>query len=315
MRDFLMRYQNPCVQLVLVLTLFLPAINGQAQSTADPVVISSSEMEVSRSEFNSDFRIALRMLAADQGIALGNQPEAQIERLRKQYLNQRSAELALVQEAHSRGILVSDEEVIAQAAEYRDKINADTSLDEPLDNARLLELVREKQLVKSLTKELLEEIVVSSGDVLVLYHDANYLRRPEQVCLRQILVEDEPTARDLLTRLENGADFESLARESSTDSNTAAKGGDMGCFARAGNKARSEFEKAAFEAEINELTGPVKSELGYHVLLVYERRPSYAPTLNQAYDEIEQELRHEKLPQKLLEVQGKSGIENFPDRI
>jgi parvulin-like peptidyl-prolyl isomerase len=287
-----------------------------AQQSPDPVVIELGEHQVSLSEFNATFRVALRMLAAQQGIGIGNQDAGTIERLRNQYLGQRANELALLQEARQRGITAPDTDVLAQTAEMRERISADESTDEVLDEVRLLELVREKQMVALLSEQLLDEIVVRPGDVVVLHHDIQEeIKRPEQICLRHIVLEDEAKANVLITQLNGGADFAELAKANSTDAKTADNGGDMGCFAREGLIARSEFEKAAFNASLNELTGPVKSEFGYHLLVVYKRIAAHVPTLNEAFAELEQEIRHERLPQKLMEIRDASGVKTYPERL
>ncbi len=304
------------LQLQLLFCLGLFSLAVLAQQGDNPIVIQSETIEVSKSDFDADFRVALRMLAAQQGIALGEQAPEVIERLRTQYLTQRGGELVLVEEAERRGLTVSDAAVIAQAAELSEKINADASVNETLDQATLLEIVRHKHLVQALSEQLLDEIVVRPGDVVVLHHDMQEeLRRPEQICIRHILVEDESTANDMISRLNDGGDFQTLAAEFSIDPKTANQGGDMGCFEKEGNFTRSEFERVAFESDSDEITGPVQSEFGFHVLVVYERRDSYIPTLSQVFDELEQEIRHERLPEKIMEIQDAKRVEVFPDRI
>lgn len=295
--------------------LILIQANAYAQSS-DPIVIELADTKVSLSEFEATFNVSVRMLAAQQGIPLGNQDESVIERLRSQYLGQRANELAMVQEATNRGITVADTTVLAQAEEMREKILSDTSITEPLDDVRLLALLRDKQRVAILSEQLLEEIVVRPGDVVVLHHDIqDEIKKPEQICLRQIVVDEETTANQLMAELENGGDFIGIAKQHSTDSKTAEKGGDMGCFSREGQIARSDFERAAFAASLNELEGPVKSDFGYHLLTVYKKIPAHVPTLNEVFDELKQEIRHERLPTKLMEITENSGVEIYPENL
>jgi peptidyl-prolyl cis-trans isomerase C len=299
--------------LVLMGCLFNTSITLAQQST-DPVVIEIGDKKVTLSEYDATFSIALRMLAAQQGISIGNQDQSTIDRLRTQFLGQRANELALLEEADRRNIVAVDEEVIAQVAETKEKISADTSNNEPLDNLRLLEMIRDKQRVALLSTQLLAEVVVRPGDVIVLHHDlAEDIQRPEQICLRHIVVAEESQANDLLGQLNSGADFGSLAKSHSTDKKSAEKGGDMGCFAKEGLIPRSDFERASFKASLNDLSGPVKSEFGYHLLIVYKRIPAHTPTLNEMYDELENEIRHEKLPQKLMEIRDASGVKTYPE--
>ena len=301
---------------LVIIACVVASTGSHAQQASDPVVIELGEQNVSLSEFNATFRVAVRMLAAQQGIGIGDQDAGTIERLRTQYLGQRANEMVLTKEAERRGIIAQDPDVLAQASEIREKITADTSTDEALDEVRLLELVRDKQLVALLSTQLLDEIVVRPGDVVVLHHDIQEeIMRPEQICLRHIVVEDEARANELLAQLNQGADFSSLAKANSTDNKTAQNGGDMGCFAKEGMIARSDFERAAFSASLNELTGPVQSEFGFHLLVVYKRIAAHVPTLNEVFEELEQEIRHERLPEKLMEIRDASGVKTYPERL
>lgn len=307
---------NSFFNILNYLFLFLCIqVNVYAQASV-PIVIEVGEQNISLTEFDATFNVAVRMLAASQGIPLGNQDDSVIERLRSQYLGQRANELAMVQEAVNRNISVDDAAVLAQTAEMREKILSDTSMTDPLDDARLLDIMRDKQMVANLSDQLLEEIVVRPGDVVVLHHDIqDEIKRPEQICLRQIVVDEESKANQLKTELENGADFEELARQHSTDSKTAQQGGDMGCFSREGQIARSDFERAAFAASLNKLEGPVASDFGYHLLTVYKKIPAHIPTLNEVFDELEQEIRHERLPVKLMEITDNSVVKTYPEHL
>jgi len=309
-----MTYKVRFLQGAVLIACLLISIIIFGQQDSDPVVIEIGEHKVTLSEFNATFKVAVRMLAAQQGIPIGNQQADIIEKLRHQYLNQRASELALIQEAQRREITVDDHEVLASAAEIREKISADKSTDEPLDEVRLLEIVREKQQVALLSNQLVGEIVVRPGDVVVLHHDLqDEIKKPEQICIRHILVKDKNTAEELLEKLNTGRDFSILAKENSIDTKTVDNGGDMGCFAKEGLIARSEFERVAFKAVLNELTGPVKSEFGYHLLVVYKRIAAYIPSLNEVFGELEDEIRHERLPEKLGNIQDVSGVKTFPE--
>lgn len=119
----------------------------------------------------------------------------------------------------------------------------------------------------------------------------------EQVWARHILVPDEITANVVIERLNNGEDFGDLARELSQDSGSAAKGGDLGWFGK--GQMVAEFEQAAFNLDVGEISEPIQSQFGYHIIQVLGKAmvPRNADALQQArqtaFDDFVSKLREE----------------------
>ncbi len=103
-----------------------------------------------------------------------------------------------------------------------------------------------------------------------------------------ILVADEAKATELKTLLDGGADFADLAKANSTDTGSGANGGDLGWFGK--GMMVKPFEDAVLTAEIGKVVGPVKSDFGYHLILVKETRPVAQPTLDDLREELASEI-------------------------
>jgi len=112
----------------------------------------------------------------------------------------------------------------------------------------------------------------------------------EQVWARHILVADEATAQAIILRLKNGEDFGKLASELSTDTGSGAQGGDLGWFGKGAMVAP--FEEAAFKLKVGEISDPVQSDYGYHIIQVIARedRPLNATEYQQATDQAFQDF-------------------------
>lgn len=304
------------VIIYAVLVLLPPGTRAVAEDTSSPVVIELGTQSVSRAEFDQLFNVAVRLLVAQQGLAFGDQKPEQLALLRQQYLNQRANEMALIEEAKRRNIVVRDEDVREQFDDFVARFSADSSTRAVVDPTVLMQLMREKQQVALLSAQLLAEIEVRPGEVVVMHHDVEeQLATPEQACLRHIVVGDSEVAGKLRLELERGADFAELAQNNSIDAGTAANGGELGCVAKEHIVPQSDFERAVFNSKVGDLAGPVSSDAGYHLLVVYDRKSARRPTLNEVYNDLENEIRHERLPEKLVQIRDASGVVIWPDRL
>ena len=88
--------------------------------------------------------------------------------------------------------------------------------------------------------------------------------KKEKVQCSHILVKEESQARALLTELEGGADFAAKAREHSLCPSAKANGGDLGMFSRGAMV--KEFDAVAFDLDVGQMSGLVKTKFGYHIL-------------------------------------------------
>ena len=108
-----------------------------------------------------------------------------------------------------------------------------------------------------------------------------------------ILVATEDEAKAIKTELDGGADFAELAKAKSTDTGSGANGGDLGWF---GTGAMVKpFEDAVIAAKVGEVTAPVQSDFGWHLIKVMETRIAAAPPLDDVRDELASEIEQKAI--------------------
>ena len=128
----------------------------------------------------------------------------------------------------------------------------------------------------------------------------------------------EPEIRELRRRLLSGeATFEQLAAASSEDESTKARGGDLGWFTR--ERVPADFADRAFSEAVGGITAPFQSRLGWHILLVKERKPPRAAAFGEVRAEViamlEEGWRDAALRRLVGELRSKADIRRFADRI
>jgi len=115
-------------------------------------------------------------------------------------------------------------------------------------------------------KAAMQDVKVTDKELQDYYN--NY--KPD-IRARHILVADEATANQIKQQLDAGAKFEDLAKKDSTDTASAQNGGDLGWFGT--GKMDPDFEKAAFALKVNEISAPVKTQYGYHIIQKTGEKP------------------------------------------
>ena len=131
----------------------------------------------------------------------------------------------------------------------------------------------------------------------------------EEVKARHILVETEQAALDLIAQLDQGADFAALAKEHSTGP-TGARGGDLGYFGK--GQMVPEFEEVAFEMEEGAYTAePVKTQFGYHVILLEDRRDKQPPDFEEVKDQIKDQVMRGEAEKVLSDIREEADVEIF----
>ncbi|KAB2337126.1 peptidylprolyl isomerase PrsA [Cytobacillus depressus] len=188
---------------------------------------------------------------------------------------------------------VTDKEVNDRIAEVKKELGANFEMallqngyknEDELKETFRTGLMQEKAAIK--------DIKVTEKEVKE-YYEKNY---KSEIKARHILVEDEKTANEVEKKLKEGAKFEDLAKEYSKDPGSAANGGDLDWFGP--GKMVPEFDKAAFALKVNEISAPIKSEFGYHIIEVTDKKEK--KPFDEVKDKMEYDLKVSKLdPEKI----------------
>ncbi len=191
--------------------------------------------------------------------------------------------------------------MVTQAA---DKKNA---ADNP-DFKRRLAFLRNKLLMGF---ELQEEAksAISDEALRQTYDDAvKSTGGQEEVRARHILVEKEDEAKAILDQLNGGGDFAALAKEKSKDPG-AAEGGDLGYFTK--DQMVPEFAEVAFKMYPGQLSNPVKTQFGWHIIKVEDKRTKQPPEFEQVKGQIEAFLTRKAQTEFIAKLRQSAKIERL----
>ncbi|MAS88006.1 MAG: hypothetical protein CMH30_08555 [Micavibrio sp.] len=199
---------------------------------------------------------------------------------------------------------VIGQRLLDQAAK-KEISNGNKELRKEMDKART-QIKRNLYLEELFAKELTEkDLVMAYQQYISQIPESN----EKQIHARHILVKDKAEAESIIKELNAGKDFITLAQQHSKDS-AAASGGDLGFFSK--NQMVKEFADAAFKLDVGQYTKtPVKTQFGWHVILVEGKRVEPKPTFEDVRAELENSLRQEILDKHLNELTEKYGVKRF----
>ena len=249
---------------LLVLGVFLVSgLFGCGNKVPEGTVATVNGEPISQEELDINYNQFLQLYAF-YGFDV-TQDDIKLEARNTMLDNMITQEL-LLQEAEKRGLSVSDEEV-------EEDIQSMVTNQYDGSQADLEEAVQQAGMTMDFFKDAKKE------ELLLTKLQTELVNNPETVDVikaSHILVDTEEEANEIIAQLDGGADFAALAQEKSTDTGSAANGGELGYFAVNGvttSKMVDAFSQGAQALEVGEYSKtPVQSEFGYHIILVEDKQ-------------------------------------------
>lgn len=230
------------------------------------------------------------------------------------------------QEAQARGVRVSDSQVEATLEEqYTSFLRSNNVTEEQLIDyleqqgsslTAFRESIRaeiEVELLQVAVNESVAGLIAPTEDELMAYYEAHIAEYDvgEKVRASHVLTEDLETAQEVKALLDDGADFAELASIYSIDTNTKESGGDLDWFGR--GETVSEFEEAVFALRVGEISEPVQTEYGYHIIKLTDREAAHTPTFDEVRDDVYEDYAAEetehRVEERFRELRAASQIE------
>lgn len=199
-------------------------------------------------------------------------------------------------EAKKEDIKITDKEIDKEMKTLIESYGDEETFEQQLATTGATKSTLEKDIVTYLqTVKLLEPRMKISDEEINTYFKENKdsLAQEEQVEASHILVESKAEAKDIIEKLADGKKFADLAKEYSTDTASAEKGGELGFFGK--GEMAEKFEKVAFSLEKGKISDPVKTSYGYHIIKVTDKKAAKKANLKDSKTEIVATLKNEKL--------------------
>jgi peptidyl-prolyl cis-trans isomerase C len=256
------------------LTLSAPHL-ARAQKKDDPVVARVNGVEIKQSDVD--------IADADIGQSLPQPPGPQRTEAIVAYL--------------------IDVAILAQAASAK-------KLEATPDFASRLAYAKNKVLMETLLNDV-TKTAATEAEMKKLYDESVAKMQPEEeVRARHILVKTEEEAKDVIKKVKGGADFEKLAREISIDPSAKANGGDLEYFTK--GQMVAEFSEAAFKLNKGQISEtPIKTQFGFHVIKVEDKRKKPVPKYEDVKEQVQQFVVRKAQAELITKLRADAKIENL----
>lgn len=285
----------------------------------DPVVAQVGLEALTRSQFELRFGLFAKSALRQLGLPDTEETREFLEQYRRPYLQALAEERALLLAAKARGFWPRPEVVEARIVALQEAFPNEETLLQALKGAGVPDLATYRLLLtEALALEALEghyreKLQVSPAALKALWLLTPEYRHPTLYCARHILVPTLEAAREALARLERGEPFPQVAQALSQDPGSKEAGGDLGCEPE--GTYIPAFEKALLSLRPGEVSGPVATQFGFHLILLERVRPAGRYPLEEVRENLLDSVK-DLAWERLAKALGRPyPIQLFPERL
>ena len=189
------------------------------------------------------------------------------------------------------------------------------------DDTSFKAYLKDQIIIEKVTTDISKDVTVTDQAVKD-YYDANpynYTESPNTIHTAHILVATEDEAKAVKARLDAGEDFAAVAKEKSTDTASSAKGGDLGTVNYVDSGFDATFMAAAIALKVGEVSAPVKTSFGYHIIKCIEKTEYPVKAFDTVKDEVKKTVldtaKSTAVTNKIAEWTKAANIQTYTDNI
>ena len=226
-------------------------------------------------------------------------PQSRIEAMNKELTSQGQPDNAERQQAVREELV--NREVLTQAAMKR-------GLDKNPDIQAQMEMARQAVLVRALFESEAKKTPITDAELAKQYDTFKGSMGTNEYKVRHILVDKEDDAKQIIADLAKGGDFAKIAKEKSKDPGSKDNGGDLD-WGPSARYVKPFADAVQSQAKGKVSTAPVKSDFGYHVIVVDDSRPLKVPEFTELKEQFRQRAQQQQIQKMVMDLRSKAKVE------
>jgi foldase protein PrsA len=291
---------------VFLLALLVPAVLAGCGENKVPAgaIAAVGDAVVTQEQFDQIWQQAETQYKSQEGAPpFPEEGTAQYDQLKASIVGYLVQNELITQKAAEMDVTVSDKELDERMKQIVEQVGGQKKLDKLLEEqgvseAELEDQLKAQMLTDKVRQKVSDSVKVTDEQIKKYFEDPKNKDQfvvPESVDARHVLVKTKAEAekvQKLLAADNSDANWKKVAKEYSTDPGSKDAGGSLGNFPK--GRMVAEFEDVAFGLDVGEVSEPVKTQFGWHVIEVTKQTAGSTKTLEEAKEGIEQQLKFEK---------------------